>query len=139
MTTTAWRFSGTEGADEAVLLLRQLQEQDVIDVEDLAIIRWPRYASSPIVQEHVTEGDKLTSLTRRLRRSAIDSSMIESVKGDVPPGNSALVLLSSGAAIGKVATAFQGHAMELVRSDLSVQQQDELRSAFGNPPGGATD
>jgi hypothetical protein len=38
------------------------------------------------------------------------------------------VLLSADAAIDTVAQAFEGHAMELMRSDLSVQQEDRLRT-----------
>ncbi len=134
MTTTAWRFRGTEGADDAVLRLKQLDAQEVIDVQDVAVLRWPQYATEPQAQEHVTgEGSKVSSLARKLRHAVIDSSMVESVKGDMTPGTSALVLLSSAAAIGAVVKAFEGQGMELIRSDLSVQQQDQLRAAFGDP------
>ncbi len=143
---TAWRFSGTEGADDAVLRLKQLDAQQVIDVQDAAVIRWPKYAGAPTAQEHVTaEGSKVSSLVRKVSKAGIDSSMVESVKGDLTPGTSALVLLSSDAAIGAVVKAFEGQDMELIRSDLSVQQQDQVRAAFGDragaqqdqPPGGA--
>jgi uncharacterized membrane protein len=79
---------------------------------------------------------KVSSLMQKMKHATIDGSMIENVKGDITPGTSALVLLSSDAVIDKVATAFQGHAMELVRSDLSVPQQDQLRAAFKGTPGG---
>ena len=69
MTTTAWRFSGTEGADAAVLRLKQLDAQEVMDVQDIAVLRWPQYASGPQVQEHVTdEGSKASSLAKRMRK-----------------------------------------------------------------------
>src|SRR5258707_11476093 len=55
MATTAWQFSGTEGADNAVLTLTRLQDQELIDVQDVAVIRWPMYAAAPMTQEHVTE------------------------------------------------------------------------------------
>ena len=42
----------------------------------------------------------------------------------------AVVVLSVDAAIESVAKAFEGQAMELIRSDLSVQQEDALRAAF---------
>jgi uncharacterized membrane protein len=45
-------------------------------------------------------------------------------------GTSALLVLSADAAIEAVAKAFEGQAMELIRSDLSVQQEDALRNAF---------
>lgn len=69
MTTTAWRFSGTEGADAAVLRLKQLDSQGVMDVQDVAVIRWPQYASGPQVQEHVTdEGSRASALAKRMRK-----------------------------------------------------------------------
>ncbi len=136
MSTTAWRFTGTEGADQAVLRLKQLNSQDLIDVQDVAVIRWPQYADAPTAQEHVTGGGKVSSLVSKLKKGTIDSSMIESVKTDLAPGNSALVLLSSDAVIDTVARTFEGEPMELIRSDLSVQQQDRLRAVFGGPAGG---
>jgi uncharacterized membrane protein len=136
MATTAWRFSGTEGADDAVLRLKQLDTQELIDVQDVAVIRWPQYAGAPQLQEHVTdEGSKASSLAKKFMKAGIDSSMVESVRGDMAPGTSALVLLSTDAAIDTVAQAFEGHAMELIRSDLSVQQEDQLRAAFSNRAG----
>lgn len=136
MPTTAWRYSGTEGADMAVLMLKQLDSQGVMDVQDVAVIRWPQYASGPQVQEHVTEeGSKASSLAKRIRKAGIDSVMLEAVKNDMRLGTSALVLLSVNTAIDAVAKAFEGQAMELIRSDLSVQQEDELRAAFGGRSG----
>jgi uncharacterized membrane protein len=136
MATTAWRFGGTEGADAAVFKLKQLDSQEVMDVQDVAVLRWPQYASGPQVQEHVTdEGNKASSLAKRMRKAGIDGGMIQAVKDDMKPGTSALVLLSADTAVDTVAGAFHGQAMELIRSDLSVQQQDALRTAFSNSPG----
>jgi uncharacterized membrane protein len=135
MSTTAWRFSGTEGADGAVLRLKQLDSQGVMEVQDVAVMRWPQYASGPQVQEHVTdEGSRASSLAKRIRKAGIDGAMLEAVKDDMRLGTSALVLLSSDSAIDDVAKAFEGQAMELIRSDLSVQQEDSLRTAFGSRP-----
>ena len=131
MATTAWRFGGTEGADAAVFKLKQLDAQEVMDVQDVAVLRWPQYASGPQVQEHVTdEGNKASSLAKRIRKAGIDGTMVQSVKDDMKLGTSALVVLSVDAAIESVAKAFEGQAMELIRSDLSVQQEDALRAAF---------
>jgi uncharacterized membrane protein len=136
MTTTAWRFRGTEGADAAVLRLRQLDSQGVMDVQDVAVIRWPQYASGPQVQEHVTdEGARASSLAKRIMKAGIDGAMLQAVKDDMTLGTSALVLLSADAALDTVAEAFQGQAMQLIRSDLSVQQEDQLRAAFSERPG----
>jgi uncharacterized membrane protein len=132
VSTTAWRFSGTEGADAAVLRLKQLDSQELMDVQDVAVLRWPQYASAPQLQEHVTDegNNKASSLAKRIRKAGIDGAMIQSVKDDMKLGTSALVVLSVDAAIESVAKAFEGQAMELIRSDLSVQQEDALRAAF---------
>ena len=135
MTTTAWKFGGTEGADAAVLRLRQLHSQGVMDVQDVTVIRWPQYSSDPQVQEHVTdEGGKAASLTKKIRKTGIDGAMLQAVKNDMTLGTSALVVLSADATLDTVAKAFEGQAMQLMRSDLSVQQEDQLRAAFSEHP-----
>jgi uncharacterized membrane protein len=135
MSTTAWRFNGTEGADAAVLRLKQLNAQDVMDVQDMAVLRWPQYASGPQVQEHVTdEGSKASSLAKRMRKAGIDGALLQAVRDEMQLGTSALIVLSADAALDAVAKAFDGQAMELIRSDLSVQQEDALRTAFKDQP-----
>jgi uncharacterized membrane protein len=133
MATTAWRFSGTEGADEAVLKLKQLEAAKVIEVQDVAVIRWPQYAAEPTVREHVTEeASKVSSLMHKFTHSGIDSSVIVAATGDMTQGNSVLVLLTADPPVEAVAKAFDEPGVELIRSDLSVQDQDRLRAAFGD-------
>ena len=96
MPTTAWRFPDTEGADSAVVRLKQLKSKDLINLMDIAVLRWPEYAEQPTTVEHAHEqGSKVSSLVRRLQHPVIDGSMITSVKGDLRPGTSAVVVLSS--------------------------------------------
>lgn len=138
MTTTAWLFSGTEGADEAVLKLKQLETAKAVEVQDAAVIRWPQYAAEPTVRQHVTEeGGKVSSLMHKVTHTGVDTSMIEAAKGDMSPGTSLLVLMTSEAAADAFARAFEGQGVELIRSDLSVQEQDEVRAALSNS--GASD
>ena len=133
MPTTAWRFSGTEGADEAVLKLKQQEAAKLVEVQDVTVIRWPQYATEPTVQEHVTEqGSKVSSLMHKFTHSGIDSAMVQAAQGDMTPGNSVLILLTPEAAVDAFAEAFSGEGVELIRSDLSVQEQDEVRAALGN-------
>jgi len=56
--------------------------------------------------------------------------MVQSAKGDMTPGTSVLVLLTPEAAVEAFAKAFEGQGVELIRSDLSVQEQDEVRAAL---------
>jgi uncharacterized membrane protein len=136
MATTAWRFANTEGADEAVLKLQDLGSHELIEVHDAAVIRWPQYAAKPTVQAHVNrQGGKASALLHKVRHGTIEGSLLDSVTGAMTPGTSALVLRSSGAAIGQVAQAFRGQNMQLIHSDLPVREQDQIRSAFGDTPG----
>jgi uncharacterized membrane protein len=133
MPTSAWRFSGTEGADDAVVKLKGLAAQDLIEVQDLTVIRWPRWAAEPIVQEHVTEEtSKVSALMGRRKHAVIDSSMIEAARGDMTPGTSVAVMLSANANIDAIAGTFQGlgRDIELIRTDLSVPDQDRLKAAI---------
>src|SRR5260370_28457117 len=129
MPTMAWRSARTEGADTAVIRLKQLDSQDLINVMDVAVLRWPEYAHEPMTQEHVTEQGtgKMASLVRRLQHPVIDGSMIESVRNDLRPGTSAVVLLSSEAQIDAVVHAFEGQPMELIRTAPSCPPQDPPR------------
>jgi uncharacterized membrane protein len=140
MTTSAWRFSGTEDADDAVVKLKGLAAQDLIEVHDLTVIRWPRWAAEPIVQEHVTdEGHGVSALVGRRKRGVIDGSIIEAAKGDMTPGTSVMVLLSANAYIDAIAGTFQGMGrnIELIRTDMSVPEQDQLRAAISQATGGS--
>ena len=133
MATTAWRFSGTEGADEAVLKLKHLEAAKLVEVQDVTVIRWPQYAADPTVCEHVTEeGSQVSSLMHKFTHASIDGSVIESAKSDMTQGTSVLVLLTADAPVEAVAKAFNEQGVELIRSDLSVQDQDRLRGAFGD-------
>jgi uncharacterized membrane protein len=113
-----------------VVRLKQLDSKDLINLMDIAVLRWPEYAEQPTTTEHAHEqGGKVSSLVRRLQHPVIDGSMIESVKGDLRPGTSAVVVLSSDGEVDAIVHAFEGQPMELVRSDLSVPDQDRLRQA----------
>jgi uncharacterized membrane protein len=135
MPTTAWRFQGTEAADEAVMKLKQFDDQDLIEVEDMTVIRWPAYATAPAADEHVTvQGGAFSSMVHKIRHNEIEGSMIDSVKDDLMPGTSALVLQSSNAVLEALAEAVGGAGVELLRSDLSVPEQDRLRVALEGRP-----
>jgi uncharacterized membrane protein len=76
------------------------------------------------------EGSKVSSLVHKLKHSGIDSAMVQSATSDMTPGTSVLVLLTPEAAVEAFTKAFEGQGVELIRSDLSVQEQDEVRAAL---------
>ena len=140
--TTAYDFAGT-AADGTQVPLHDYEGKVLLIVNVASKCGLtPQYAAEPTIREHVTEeGSKVSSLVHKLKHSGIDSSMVLSAKGDMTPGTSVLVLLTPEAAVDAFAQAFEGQGVELIRSDLSVQEQDEVRAALDDsgaadqPPG----
>jgi uncharacterized membrane protein len=60
----------------------------------------------------------------------IDDDFIASVRSSVTPGTSALFVMTSDAVLDKVQEAFAGVNPELIKSNLSNEQEDRLREAF---------
>jgi uncharacterized membrane protein len=62
----------------------------------------------------------------------IDDNFINGVKQRVTPGTSALFLLTSDAVIDRVKDTFHGTHAELVASNLTAEQEAQLRAAFAD-------
>ena len=62
----------------------------------------------------------------------IDDDFIDSVKSQVVPGTSALFLMTQDAVIDRVSDAFDGTNAQLVKTNLSKDQEEALRSAFAD-------
>lgn len=128
-TLTVWRFDEATGADAALSKLENLDAQEVIEIEDAAVIRWPKEAPAAETAEHAT-GGKMDGVVKRLKHSGIEDSFVQSLEEKVTPGTSALFLLSEHAVLDRVADAFSETKMELIESNLSDDQEREVREAF---------
>jgi len=53
------------------------------------------------------------------------------VREKVTEGTSALFLLTSGAVVDRVAEAVKGQKFEIIQTNLSREQEDQLRKDFG--------
>jgi len=139
--------------------LENLQKQQLIQIEDGAIITWPAGARKPKTEQlrsmagagalggafwgmlfgllffvpffGLAVGAAVGALAGHFARYGIDESFIDQVRAKITPGTSALFLLTSGAVVDKVAAAVKGQQFELIQSNLSKEQEDQLREAFG--------
>jgi uncharacterized membrane protein len=78
-------------------------------------------------------GAAMGAITGALTDVGIDDNMINEMRSQITPGTSALFLMTSNAVTDKLATEFQdmrGH-MELISSNLSNEQEANLREIFG--------
>jgi uncharacterized membrane protein len=157
-TLTAWAFQTVDGADKAVEHLKQLQAQQLIKLQDAAIVTWPVDKKKPKTQQlnnltgagalggafwgmlfgllffvpllGAAIGAGLGALTGSMSDVGIDDNFINSVKQRVTPGTSALFLLSSDAVIDRVKGGFTDLSPELIASNLSADQEAKLREVF---------
>jgi uncharacterized membrane protein len=159
-TLTAWKFSTPYGAEAALEKLQGLQSQQLIQVQDAAVVSWEDGRKKPKTRElHSTKGAGALgggfwgllfgliffvpilglavgaatgALMGSLRDVGISNDFIDSVRRKVTPGTSALFLLSSDAVMDRVHAEFQGSEAELISTNLSADQEQKLREAFAN-------
>jgi uncharacterized membrane protein len=161
-TLSAWLFDTPEGAAQAETLLLELQQQKVLVVQDAATVSWPADAKKPKTKEltsmgwagagmggmwgllfgliffvpllGVAIGAGIGALMGHFSDYGISKDFIDSVKAKVVPGTSALFLMTSNANTDKVAEEVKkaGLKAELIQSNLSDEQADQLRKTFSD-------
>ena len=157
---TAWKFETPYGADEALNKLKTLQTQQLIQVQDAAVVTWEAGQRKPKThQMHdlraggalgggfwgllfgliffvpilgLAIGAASGALFGSLADVGISDDFIAAVRNKVTPGTSALFLLSSDAVIDRVKSEFAGSEAELISTNLSADQEAKLREAFAN-------
>ena len=158
-TLTAWKFNTPEGADAALAKLEKLSRDFLINLHDAAVVSWEVGKKKPKTHEmHDTTaagahgggfwgllfgliffvpllglavGAATGALFGSMRDVGISDDFIREVREKVTPGTSALFALTSGAVQDKVADEFRGTEAELIRTNLSDEQEARLREAFG--------
>ncbi|MBO1334354.1 DUF1269 domain-containing protein [Streptomyces sp. VRA16 Mangrove soil] len=157
-TLTAWRFPTPDGADHVEETLLSLQKQGLLQVHDAAVVTWPEGRERPRTKQlnNLAAAGALSgafwgllfgliffvpllgaavgalggALGGSLADVGIDDDFIAGVRGEVKPGTSALFLLTSDAVVDRVHEALPEGAAELIRSNLSQQDEAKLREVF---------
>ncbi|MEV7775030.1 DUF1269 domain-containing protein [Kitasatospora sp. NPDC086791] len=157
-TLTVWRFPTATGADEALDTLKKLQHQELIKVQDGAVVSWPDGAKKPKTR-HLSDmtgrgavggafwgfllgllffvpilgaaaGAAGGALGGHLAHLGLDEDFVKRLREKVTPGTSALFVLSSDAVLDAVRSAFAGRHAELLETNLSEEEEARLREAF---------
>jgi uncharacterized membrane protein len=157
-TLTVWKFNNPNGADRAEGILMDLSKQQLIQIEDAATVSWPEGANKPKTRQlakltsagagwgalwgllfgllffvpliGVALGAGLGALAGRFADVGISDEFIRSVRSKVTPGTSALFLLADNAVIDRIVPAMEGLKPELISTNLSKEQENQLRAAF---------
>src|SRR6266513_4751800 len=158
-TLTVLKFPTAQGAQTMLYTLENLQKQQLIQIEDGAIVTWPVGASKPKTKQltnmtgvgalggafwgmlfgllffvpffGLAVGAAMGALMGHFAHYGIDESFINQVRSKITPGTSALFLLESGAVVDKVAEGVKDIQFEIIQTNLSKEQEAQLKEAFG--------
>ena len=158
-TLSVLKFPTADGAQQMENTLLALQKQQLIQVQDAAIVTWPQGAKKPKTQQlhsmagagalqgafwgmlfgliffvpffSLAMGAAMGALSGKFADYGIDDNFIKQTREKVTEGTSALFLLTSGAVQDKVVEALKGQTFEILSTNLPKEKEDELRAAFG--------
>ncbi len=157
-TLTALKFSTLEGAGQMLSKIQSLQKMQLIKVQDAAIVYWPMGKDKPKTKQLVdmagagalqgafwgmlfgliffvpffglAVGAAMGALGGKMADYGIDDNFIKQTRSKVTEGTSALFLLTSDAVQDKVIDELKGFEFELIASNLSKEQEEQLMAAF---------
>jgi uncharacterized membrane protein len=158
-TLTVLKFGTPDGADRGLALVRDLQTQSLIRVEDAAVVTWPEGAKKPRTR-HLAEiagtsggalggafwgmlfgllfllpflgmavGALSGALAGHFAQYGISDAFIDQVRSKVTPGNSALFLLTSEAVVDRVIDAMKTLPQFEIVSTNLPKEQEEALRA----------
>lgn len=156
---TVWKFDTASGAGEALDKLKSLQKQQLIVVQDAAIVEWEQGKKKPKTRQMASlagvgalsgafwgmlfgliffipffgmaVGAAMGALSGHFADYGIDDDFIKSIRSQVTEGTSALFLLTSNATVDKLQEELKGQVGTLIKSNLTKEQEAKLNEAFG--------
>ena len=157
-TLTALKFDTPTGAEQMLDKIKSMQKMQLITLQDAAIVSWPEGRKSPKTKQltnlagmgalqgafwgmlfgliffvpffGLAVGAAFGAIGGKMADYGIDDDFIKSCRAQVTEGTSALFLLTSDAVQDKVAEELKGTQFELIASNLTNEQEEELMAAF---------
>jgi uncharacterized membrane protein len=155
------KFDTPEGADQALDIAQGLQKQQLLELQDAAIVTWPTGKKKPKTR-HLGDmtsagawygafwgmlfgllffmpllgaawGATVGAISGHFTDYGIGREFIEQVRGKVREGTSALFLLLGQVTTDRVVEAFKAAPkFEIIASNLSHDQEAKLKEAFAS-------
>jgi uncharacterized membrane protein len=157
-TLTVLKFPTPEGAAQMLDKITYLQKQELIKIHDAAIVSWPMGKKAPKTKQLVdmagmgalqgafwgmlfgliffvpffglAVGAAFGALGGKMADYGISDDFIKKTREKVTEGTSALFLMTSDAIQDKVFAELKGTQFELISSNLTQEQEDQLKAAF---------
>ena len=157
-TLSVLKFDTPDGAKQMEGTLLGLQKQQLITIQDAAIVTWPQGKKGPKTEQlhslagqgalmgafwgmlfgllffvpffGLAVGAAMGALSGKFADYGIDDNFIKQTREKVTEGTSALFLLTSGAVQDKVVAAMKDQTFEIIMTNLPKAKEDELRAVF---------
>jgi uncharacterized membrane protein len=157
-TLSVLKFDTPGGAEQLLDAVKNLQKQQLITLQDAAIVTWPADKKKPKTKQlanmaglgaldgafwgmlfgliffipflGLAIGAAMGALAGSMADVGIDDNFIKQAREKITPGTSALFLLTSGATVDKVVDALKQFKFEIISTNLPKEQEDALRAAF---------
>ena len=157
-TLTVLKFDNPQGAEHVLEKLQMLQNDGFIKIEDAAMVSWPVGTKKPKTRQlenlvgkgalhnafwgllfgmiffvpilGMAVGAAVGAMAGKMADYGISDEFIEETRSQVTEGTSALFLLTSDAVKDKVAEELKGEQFELIASNLTKEQEEQLMAAF---------
>ena len=159
-TLTVWKFDSAGGADNALALLERMQKEELVQVNDAAVVYWAEGKKKPKTEQlhkltsagalggsfwgllfgliffvpllGMAVGAAMGALSGSMADVGIDDEFINAVRQNVTPGTSALFVMTSNTVVDKVLDEFKESGATLLSTNLSKDQEAKLREAFAD-------
>ena len=157
-TLSVLKFHDPYGAENSLDILKNLAKQNILNLHDAAIVSWPKGKKKPKTR-HLSSlagigalggafwgmlfgliffipflglaiGAAIGAVMGSMAPVGIDKDFIENVRNKVTEGTSALFLLTTDVTLDRVVDAFKGIDFEILQTNLSKEQEEQLREAF---------
>ena len=157
-TLTVLKFPTPDGAKNLLGEIKSLQKEELITLLDAAIVTWPHGKKGPQTKQLTSMGGigalqgafwgmlfgliffvpffglavgaLMGGLAGHFADYGIDDEFIKKVRAQVTEGTSALFLMTTNAVADKVIDRLKAYDFELISSNLTAEQEEQLRSAF---------
>jgi uncharacterized membrane protein len=167
-TFTVSQFDSADGAEQVLGTLERLQKEELIRIEDAAIVTWAEGAKKPKTRQlhnlkgagamggafwgllfgliffvpllGLAVGAAAGALGGSLTDVGIDDAFIKDVRSKITPGTSALFLMTSDAVQDRVAEELKGLKghVTLLHTNLTAEQEQKLRETFAEDEAAVT-
>jgi uncharacterized membrane protein len=157
-TLTVLKFPTVDGAGQVLTRIEALQKQELIKVHDAAIVYWQEGKDKPKTKQTtdlagmgamqgafwgmlfgliffvpffgLAVGAAMGALSGKMADYGISDDFIKQTREKVTPGTSALFLMTSDAVQDKVLAELKPYNFELIASNLTKEQEEQLMSTF---------